>query len=187
MSSTPSRPHDDHPALTRRIAWLCHVIRWSAVLWAAWGTAIPLMIFSSRDRVAAYYGRLLNVDLSNLPMSGHALALLILLVDVALAWLVVAFIWRLFGHYLRADIFSHAAVDAMWRCGWAGVVAVVADIIVRPAFAYVLTQHLSSSERHHFWTAPQDLLHLTVALIVVALAFIFRTGVEIADENRQIV
>ena len=187
MSSTPSHPHADHPALTRRIASLCHVIRWSALLWVAWATATTLMIFASPDRVAEHYGRFFDVDLANLPTSGYALALLIIVLDLALAWLVVAFIWRLFGHYLRADIFSHAAVDEMWRCGWTGVVAVVGDIIARPVLAYALTQHLSSGQRHHFWTTPNDLLHLMLALFVVALAFIFRTGVEIADENRQIV
>ena len=188
MSSTPSGcPHPDHRALTGRVALLCHAIRWSALLWAAWATATTLMVFASPDRVAEHYGRFLKVDLTSLPTSGYGLALMVIVVDLGLGWLVVVFIWRLFGHYLRADIFSHAAVDEMWRCGWTGVAAVVGDIIARPALAYALTQHLSYSQRYHFWTVPNDLLHLMLALFIVALAFIFRTGVEIADENRQIV
>ena len=188
MNSTPStRPRGDHRALARRITSLCHAIRWGALLWAVWATALTLSVFASPDRVAEHYGRFLKVDLTNLPTSGYALALLIIVLDVALAWLVVVFIWRLFGHYLRADIFTHAAVDEMWSCGWAGVAAVVGDIIARPAVAYALTQHLSGSQRHHFWTAPEDLLHFMLALFVVTLAFIFRAGVEIADENRQII
>ena len=188
MTSTPSvHPHPDHRALTRRIALLCHAIRWSALLWAVWATAMTLTVFASPDRVAEHYGRFLKVDLTSLPTSGYGLALMVIVVDLGLGWLVVVFIWRLFGHYLRADIFSHAAVDEMWRCGWAGVAAVVGDIIARPALAYALTQHLSSGHRHHFWTAPDDVLHLMLALFVVALALIFRTGVEIADDNRQII
>jgi hypothetical protein len=188
MSSTPStRPHAEYRTLTRRIAWLCHAIRWSALLWAVWATAMTLMIFASPDRVAENYGRFFKVDLTNLPASGYALALLIIALDASLVWLVVVFFWRLFGHYLRADIFSHAAVDEMWRCGWTGVAAVVGDIIARPALGYALTQHLSGGQRYHFWTFPDDLLHFMLALFIVALAFIFRTGVEIADENRQIV
>src|SRR5215813_3954526 len=172
MSSTPStRLHVEHQALTQRIAPLCHAVRWSALLWAVWATTMTLMVFASPDGVAEHYGRFFNVDLTNLPTSGYALALLIIVLDIALAWLVVVFVWRLFGHYLRADIFSHAAVDEMWRCGLAGVAAVVGDIIARPALAYALTQHLSSSQRHHFWTAPNDILHLMLALFVVALAF----------------
>lgn len=188
MSGTPPpSPHSEHRTLTLRIAWLCHAIRWSALVWAVWATATTLMIFTSPDRVAEYYGRFFKLDLTNLPMAGYALAMLVIFLDLSLAWFVVVFVWRLFGHYLRADIFSHPAVDEMWRCGWAGVAAVVGDIIARPALAYALTQHLSSSQRYHFWTFPNDLLHLMLALFVVALAFIFRTGVEIADENRQIV
>src|SRR5215470_609050 len=132
MSSTSSRRHADHASLPRRIAWLCHLIRWSALLWAAWATAMTVMVFASPDRVAEHYGRFFNVDLTNLPTSGYVLALLIIVLDLALAWLVVVFVWRLFGHYLRANIFSHAAVDEMWRCGWMGVAAVVGDIIARP-------------------------------------------------------
>jgi hypothetical protein len=52
---------------------------------------------------------------------------------------------------------------------------------------YALTQHLGESQRHHFWTNPNDLLHLLLALFIVALAHIFGAGVAIADENRQIV
>src|SRR5262249_25971879 len=113
--------------------------------------------------------------------------LAIILLDLGIAWLPVLFIWRLFGHYLRGDIFSLAAVSEMWRCGWAGVAAIIADLIARPLLAYALTQHLSESERLHFWTNPSDLLYLLTALFIVALAHIFRAGVEIADDNRQIV
>jgi hypothetical protein len=188
MSSTSSTaPHGGHRALTRRMSYLCHAIRWSALLWAVSATAMISMIFASPDRVAEYYGRFFKVDLSNLPTSGYALALLIVVLDASLVWLVVVFIWRLFGHYVRTDIFSHAAVNEMWRCGWTGVAAVVVDITARPALAYALTQHLSGNQHHYFWTFPDDLLHLMLALFVVALAFIFRTGVEIADDNRQIV
>jgi hypothetical protein len=157
------------------------------LFWAIWATAVTLTVFASRDRVAEHYGQFFKIDLTKLPTSGYALALLIIILDLALAWLVVVFIWRLFGHYLRADIFSHAAVDEMWRGGWAGVAAIVGDILARPALAYALTLHLSSSERHHFWIAPNDLLLLMLAFLAVALALIFRAGVEIADENRQII
>src|SRR5262249_19309981 len=111
----------------------------------------------------------------------------IILADLAIAWLIVAFVWRLFGHYLRGEIFNRAAVEEMWRAGWTGVAAVVADIVARPLLAYALTQHLAESQRDHFWTKPDDLRHLCRALFVVALANIFKVGVEIADDNRQIV
>jgi hypothetical protein len=179
--SLVSAPTSQTDALRRRVAPLCHVIRWSAVVWIVWASAATLWVFGSPSRVAEHFGRVFNVDLSNLPTSGYATALAIILVDLAIAWLIVAFVWRLFGHYLRGEIFSLAAVQEMWRAGWTGVAAVVADIVARPLLAYALTQH------HHFWTNPNDLLHLLLALFVVALAHIFRVGVEIADDNRQIV
>jgi Protein of unknown function (DUF2975) len=173
--------------LRRRVAPLCHAIRLSALAWIIWASVGTLSVFGSPARVAEHFGRVLNVDLTNLPTSGYAMALTIILVDLAIAWLIVVFIWRLFGHYLRGEIFSLAAVQDLGRAGWTGVAAVVADIVARPLIAYALTQHLGESQRHHFWTNPNDLLHLLLALFIVALAHIFRVGVAIADENRQIV
>ncbi len=71
--------------------------------------------------------------------------------------------------------------------GWTGVAAVAADILARPLIAYALTLHLSEGPQRHFWIMPNDLLHLLLALFIVAFAHIFRVGVEIADDNRQIV
>ena len=173
--------------LRRRVAPLCHAIRLSALVWIIWASVATFSVFGSKVRVTEHYGRFLHTDLTGLPTSGYVMALAIVLVDLAIAWIIVVFIWRLFGHYLRGEIFSVSAVTEMWRAGWTGVAAVVTDILFRPLVGYVLTQHLSESQRHHFWTRPDDLLHLLLALFVVALAHIFRAGVEIADENRQIV
>src|SRR5215813_7333393 len=135
-------PRFDMSEVNRRVALLCHAIRWSAVTWGLWVTAAVLMLYASPDRVVDHYGRALKVDLGHLPASGYLVALTIIVFDLALAWLVVVFVWRLFGRYLRGDIFSHAAVSEMWRGGWAGVVAVAADVVARPLLAYVLTMHL---------------------------------------------
>jgi len=177
----------DNSELRRRVAPLCHAIRLSALVWIIWASVATFSVFASKVRVAEHYGRVLHVDLTNLPTQGYLMALAIVLVDLAIAWIIVVFIWRLFGHYLRGEIFSSSAVKEMWRGGWTGVAAVVTDIVARPLVAYVLTQHLSESQRHHFWTSPDDLLHVLLALFIVALAHIFRAGVEIADDNRQIV
>ena len=173
--------------LRRRVAPLCHAIRLSAVGWIIWASVATLTVFGSRVAVAEHYGRFFHTDLSGLSAPGYGEALAIVLFDLAIAWLIVVFIWRLFGHYLQGDIFSAAAVNEMWRGGWTGVAAVAADVLSRPLIAYSLTQHLGEDQRHYFWISPNDLLHLLLALFIVALAHIFRTGVEIADENRQIV
>jgi Protein of unknown function (DUF2975) len=188
MSLAPaSAAQAGNDELRRRVAPLCHAIRWSALLWIIWASVGTFSVFESPARVAEHYRRVVNVDLTNLPTSGYAMALTTILVDLAIAWLIVVFVWRLFGHYLRGEIFSLAAVQELWRAGWTGVAAVVADIVARPLVAYALTQHLGESQRHYFWANPNDALHLLMALFIVALAHIFRAGVAIADENRQIV
>jgi Protein of unknown function (DUF2975) len=188
MSLAPATTSQtDNSALRHRVAPLCHAIRLSALAWIIWASVTTVSVFGSKVRVAEHYGRFLHADLANLPTWSYVIALAIVLVDLAIAWIIVFFIWRLFGHYLRGEIFSRSAVKEMWRGGWTGVVAVVIDIVARPLVAYTLTQHLDESQRHHFWTGPEDLLHLLLALFVVALAHIFRAGVEIADDNRQIV
>src|SRR5262245_36145051 len=185
--ASPSTAQAGNDELCRRVAPLCLAIRWSALVWIIWASVGTLSVFGSAARVVEHYGRVLNVDLTNMPTSGYAMALSIILVDLAIAWLIVVFIWRLFGHCLRGEIFTLAAVQEMWRVGWAGVAAVLADMVARPLVAYALTQHLGENQHHHFWTSPNDLLHLLLALFIVALAHIFRAGVAIADENRQIV
>src|SRR5262245_22290987 len=155
MNSAPaSTAQAGNDVLRRRVAPLCHAIRLSALAWIIWASVATLSVFQSPARVAAHYGRVLNVDLTSLPTSGFAIALTIILVDLAIAWLIVVFIWRLFGHYVRGEIFSLAAVEDMWRGGWSGVAAVVADLVARPLVAYALTQHLGESQRNHFWTNP---------------------------------
>jgi hypothetical protein len=187
MSFTPAISQVQDYALRRRVAPLCHAIRLSALTWIVWASAATLSVFWRKASVAEHYGRVLHVDLAGLTTSGYAMALAIVLVDLAIAWMIVVFIWRLFGHYLKGEIFTFPAVKEMWRGGWMAVAAVGADIVARPLIAYALTQHLSESQRHYFWTSPEDLLHLLLALFIVALAHIFRAGVEIADDNRQIV
>jgi hypothetical protein len=185
--ATAPTAHADTEKLRRRVAPLCHAIRWGAVAWIIWASAATLSVFGSRVTVAEHYGRFFQADLTGLPTLGYSMALAVVLVDLAIAWFIVVFIWRLFGHYLQGDIFSAAAVDEMWRGGWTGAAAVVADILARPLIAYALTQHLGEGQRQHFWILPSDLLHLLLALFIVALAHIFRAGVEIVDDNRQIV
>ena len=188
MTLAPASTHRaGNNVLRRRVAPLCHAIRLSALAWIVWASAVTLSVFASPLRVAEHYSQFLKVDLTTLPTWGYVTALAIILVDLAIAWLIVVFVWRLFGHYLRGEIFSPAAVNEMWCGGWTGVAAVVADIVARPLVAYALTQHLSDGPRYHFWTNPNDPLFLMLALFIVALAHIFKAGVEIADDNRQIV
>jgi hypothetical protein len=174
--------------LRQRVSGLCHLIRWVSVAWITWTLAIIVMKWSDIDALKQSWGHYLNLDLTALPSSHYTAALAVVLADWAIAALVVVFVWRLFGCYLRGSIFSVEAVTEMRNLGLAGVAATAADMIARPLIQVLLSWHLGSGSRSFvFWAEPNDVLHILMALFVVALAHIFKTGVEIADDHRQIV
>lgn len=173
--------------LRERLGFLCHAIRWVGVAWIAWALISIVMLCGDPASAAATYGRLFQRDLSGLPQTDHLAALAVLMIDWGIAAAVVFFVFRLFGHYLNGQIFTGEAVDAMRCVGVAGVAAVAADVLSRPLLGVLLTRHLGDGQPFHIWTEPNDLLHLLMALFILALAHVFKTGVEIADENRQIV
>lgn len=178
---------DRQQILHNRIGTMCHVIRAAAVIWFAWAAIRSLSNWLTLDAVKNSWGRHLHLDLSQLPFSHHMAAFAITLADIAITGLVVAFLWRLFSLYLRGHIFSLDAVAQMRNLGWAGVAAVAADLIARPLVKAVLTAHLSVPQPLALWAEPNDMLHLIMALFIVALAHVFKTGVEIAEDNRQFI
>lgn len=181
---------DRQHALQMRVAGLCHLIRFAALAWIGWTLLIILSHWTDIEVVKQSWGQYLKIDLTALPPAHYAEAFAVVLIDWAIAALVVVFVWRLFGCYLRGSIFSAEAVEVMRKLGWAGVAAVAADMTARPLLQLIFTQHLEtgvSTGRPWIWAEPNDALHLLMALFIVAIAHIFRTGVEIADDNRQIV
>lgn len=184
----PPTASDRQALLRQRLGLLCQLIRWAALAWIAWALVSVVVAWGDPEAVARIYGRMLKVDIAPLPNLQYAAGLGVILADLAVSAYVAVLVWRLFGHYLAGDIFSFAAVDAMRRLGWAGVAAFAVDLLARPAVTAIITSHLASGSRHvGVWAQPNDLLHLMMALFIVALAHIFRTGVEIADDHRQIV
>ncbi|HML28010.1 MAG TPA: DUF2975 domain-containing protein [Hyphomicrobium sp.] len=173
--------------LPPRLGLMCHLIRWSAVAWIGWALGLVLMVWSSPGTVERVYGRFLNTDLGGLPIIDYAAAFFVVLVDWSVSALVVVFVWRLFGAYLRGSIFTVESVEVMRCVGWIGVAAVAADIASRPLVTLLLTRHLSVGHAVHVWAEPNDMLHVLIALFIVALAHVYTVGVQIADENRQIV
>lgn len=181
-------PIDRQQALRNRVSTLCHLIRWAAVAWIIWVLGLIVTTWSDVDQLKRSWGSMLNLDLTALPSAHYAAAFATILIDWSIAGVVVIFVWRLFGCYLRGSIFSGEAVDEMRCLGWAGLAAVSADIVVRPILQWLFSMHLDvGPQLAGFWLEPNDALHILMALFVVALAHIFRTGVEIADDNRQII
>lgn len=175
-------------ALPLRIHLLCHAIRWVALAWIGWAIAVVIAQWSDRGGIVRNYGRMLGLDLTAMPDSHYLAAAGIICLDVAAAACIVIFVWRLFGHYLKGNVFTRAAVDEMRNAGIAGLVAVAADIVARPAIVAVMTLHLNASP-HPFkiWGQPNDALHLLMAAFIVVIAHIFKAGVDLAEDHRQIV
>jgi hypothetical protein len=172
------------PALTLA----CHAIRLVAVAWIAWAVYAVVSVWSDPARVARIYGQLLKLDLAGYSSTQHMASFAVLLVDIAISGLVVLLVWRLFGHFLAGRILDVAAVDEMRCLGWAGLAALLVDMAARPAVAAILSAHVESAgARFHVWGQPNDLLHIMMALFIVVVASVLRTGVAIADEHRQIV
>lgn len=186
MNSISIQP-DRHIGLQRRIGSMCHLIRAAGAIWFAWAAILSLSKWSTMEAVTNSWGRYLHLDLSQLPAAHYAAACAVVAADIAISGLVVVFLWRLFGRYLRGDIFSLDAVAQMRALGWTGVAAVAADTIARPLVKTILTAHLANPPAAALWAEPNDMLHLVMALFIVALAHVFKTGVEIAEDNRQFI
>ena len=182
--AAPPDPSD----LRSRIAWICHALRIAAVLWIGWAAAILLIVWSDKSRVTEGWGQLFSVDLSGISDARYAAAFAIALVDMAVAAVVAACLWR-----LRPPIWPAASSRSMRHSGFAGPVrrdfaAIAVDVVARIAVASILTaQFVPTSTRGFFYLMPQDVLHLIFALFVFALAYIFKAAAEMADDHAQIV
>lgn len=162
---------------------ICHVIRWASLAWLGWSVARTAMLWSDPERVGQVYARIAGTT----PVTPTALQLDISLAIVVALILMVAVVvvrvWQLFGHYLRGEIFTESAVSIMAHLGWAALAASIADLLARPLLLAVLT----GAGNTKLWGDPHDLLHLMVSLLVIVMAQIYRAGVAMAEENRQIV
>ena len=175
-------------SLRRGIVPLCHLIRWAMVAWIGWELVNILRTWGSRENIALGFGRYLKLDLHALPTADYIVSFALVLIDWSVAALVAVFVWKLFGGFLDGQIFSAASMRQMLWLGWAGVAAVATDLVIRPLVAVTMSMHLPTGGRGlGLSVQPQDLLHLLMGLVVVALAFVFKTGVEISDDHRQIV
>ena len=187
--------HDSSDATARgpsdlraRIGWICHTLRIAAVLWIGWGVAILLIVWSDKSRVTEGWGQLFSVDLSSISDARYAAAFAIALIDVTVAAVVAACLWRLSSTYLAGRVFTVEAALWLRRTGTAGLAAIAVDVIARIAVASILTaQFVPTSTRGFFYVMPQDVLHLIFALFVFALAYVFKAAAEMADDHAQIV
>ena len=189
-AKSPSERIEDsrHAALRRRIALVCHAVRWLTVgylLFVAWGLYDH---WSNADRVQRVFKGFYKVDISGAApwqwRAGEAVSVLDWLVLAVLCW----HVWRLFGRYLQGDIFSVGSAALLRRIGALGLVTVAFDFAMRPVTVMLMTAHVADTgPARHAFVRTEDVLYVVISLVFVALGMIYRSAAELAEENAQIV
>ena len=186
--SLPSNSGDAQQALHRRIGWLCHVIRLIAAAYALWILALVLTFWSDPDRVMRTYSHILQANIIALTngqrLAGFGVSMVTLSITAIACWSV----WQLFSGYLAGRIFTVDSAIWLRRIGTFGLVAHGLDILTRPLVFAIVTWHMPTGQRATGITlGPNDLLLALFLVGLVALAHVFKTAAEIADDNAQIV
>jgi hypothetical protein len=189
LPSASVSPPAATPELTRLragIGWICHAIRLAALVWTGWVLLRILILWGDRSALVGRMGRAFGVDPASISSARYWGSFALLLAAWAVAALLCWRIWQLFGSYLQGRIFTVDAALRMRALALAGFAATLADMAVRPLQFLVLLGHLP--ERIGFgYPVPHDLLHLLISGFVFALATIFKTAAEIAEDHAQIV
>ena len=174
--------------LRERIGWLCQFVRFSALGYAVWTLQSIMMLWLNRDRVIHHYGTWLRVDISGFA-DWQRVAGFVMHFGI---WLLVAACvynaWRLFSGFLAGRIFSLDAAILLRRCALFGLAAQIADMATRPLITGLLSLHLPKGARAMAVAFNQnDLVFLMFLAAFVALAHVFKTAAEIAEEHEGII
>jgi len=184
-------PPADSPRLTAlrgKIRVICHVIRLVTlgyVLFVAWGLYDH---WADRAKVERGFAALYKLDISGASATQYALAASLSLIVWATLAILCLLVWRLFGRYLRGEIFTRNSAALLQRIGFMGLFVVVFDFAMRPVTVYIMGLHLADrSAARHAFVRTDDVLYILIALVFVALGVIYKSAAEIADEHAQIV
>jgi hypothetical protein len=173
--------------LRAKIGWVCHAIRIATAVWLAWLLVRIIMNWYDRPALEQNFLRFFGADLSGLSQFRYTLAFVLTLLVWACAAALGWFIWRLFGGYLDGRIFTVDAALRMRAAAIAGFAATLGDVGIRPLYYLTLMGHLPDKLAWYAYIRPNDLLHFLLASFIFALATIFKTAAEIADDHSQIV
>jgi hypothetical protein len=186
---TQSRPSLAPPGrdLRGRIAWICHGVRIAALVWIGWITVMVLITWSNKAAILEAYGRMLGMDVSGVSSAAYALACALVAADIAMVAVIVFCIWQLFTTYLAGRVFTIDAALWLRRTGIVIIAAVVVDVLFRVLISSLFAGKLVIFGAYGPLVLPQDLLHLIFALFLLALAHIFKSAAEMADDHAQIV
>ena len=173
--------------LRGRIGWLCQGIRFAAAAYAFWILGITVAHWSNAERIARIYGGWLKVDMAGIQMWQRLAGFGVSLVIWMLAAAACCAVWRLFSGFLAGRIFTADATMQLRRIGLFGLAAALADVAARPVTTILMTLHLPSDARTYAIPInPNDLVFVLFFCGLIALAHIYKTATEIADDAAQI-
>lgn len=173
--------------LRARIAWICQALRLAAVIWVVWEFVFVVIHWSDKAAVVQSYERLFSTVLV-VSTARYAVAFGVVMVSLAVIFVIAFCLWRLAGTYLAGRVFTVDAALWLRRTAIAGLAGLIVSVIARVVVASILTDRwVPMSPLGFFYILPQDVLHLTFVIFVLALAHIFKAAAEMADDQAQIV
>jgi hypothetical protein len=175
--------------LRRQIGWICHVVRWAAVGYALWVLWMVVLFWSDAGLVMrVFQHRTLGMALTEPSLMQRMSGLAVSFANWLLMAAAVYAVWRLMAEYLAGRIFQPAAAVWLRRIGLFGLAALIFDIVARPLTAMIVSAHMPDGQRFtNIFFQPPDLLNAMFLLAFVALAQIFKSAAELADDHARIV
>ena len=175
-------------ALRRRIGWICQIVRFASMLYAGWVLFLIAQFWLDGDRVRRAHSYLTKMQLTEPQAWQRAIGFSLQFVDWLCVVAAIYAVWRLMGTYLEGRIFTPEAADWLRRVGLFGLGAMALDIALRPVVTAISSLHMPEGMRFvaiHF--QPNDLLNTLFLLAFIALAHIFKSAAELADDHAQII
>jgi len=187
LSATEASQDPRLEALRRRIGWICHALRLTALAYCLWVLWLHAQFWTDEPLVVSRFGHL-GVDAADLSgvqrWEGFGVSFVIWLLLAAACYSA----WSLCSIYLSGRIFTRDAALWLRRVALFGLGAALVDIATRPLVSLIVTAHKGAGQHVvSVFMRPEDLSTLMLLATLLALAHIQKAAAEIADEHAQFV
>ncbi|UXH79639.1 DUF2975 domain-containing protein [Roseateles amylovorans] len=177
------------PSGLTRIRWIAHCVRVMAVI--AMVTVVGFQWWFWSD--AAWVQRTATTDWNltgpmQLDVMARGSAAVVNLPATLLTLYALMCLWRLFGCYLRAEVFTAPAAHHLRRLGQAVIAMAVVTPLTQTATIIALTLGNPPGKRQLIvGLSSQHYIVLLCGLVLLAMALIMREAQRMAQENAEFV
>ncbi|WP_431265551.1 DUF2975 domain-containing protein [Roseateles chitinivorans] len=177
------------PASLRRIRWIAHCVRTMALIAMAVVVGFHAMFWTNRGLVERTARKDWCLDCTmQFDAVSRAWGLAVNLPQALLTLFALLCLWRLFGAYLRGEVFTDGATRHLRRLGQSvtamalvmpltDTVTILALTLGNPPGQRMLSVHLGS----------QHYVVLLLGLVLTAMAMVMREAQRMAQENAEFV